>query len=115
MYRSTIFTIFFFLSISIFAQERADESKAIISDVEELAHKKYKGREAGTKQELAAAEFIAKRFKDIGLSPLGDKEKGSYTYLQKFNFPKSKDPHTGTESEELIEGHNVIAYIANEI
>ena len=35
------------------------------------------------------------------------------TYLQTFEFPKSKDPHTGQESSELIEGSNVIGMIDN--
>lgn len=93
----------------VYSQDNSLEIKQLRSDVEELADKKYKGREAGTKYEKSAADYIAKRFKEIGISPLGDKG----TYFQVFKFPKTKDPHTGAESEEFIEGYNVVAWIDN--
>ena len=69
-----IFLSFFFILSAVQLSHSQDaEIKQLRSDVEELAHKKYKGREAGTKQEKDAAEFIAKRFKEIGLMPLGNK------------------------------------------
>ena len=40
-------------------------------DVTFLADDKLEGRQTGTKGEIAAAEFIAKRFKNIGLQPKG--------------------------------------------
>ena len=91
------------------AQDRKDDLKQVKKDVEYLSSDKLKGREAGTKYEKTAAEFIAKRFKSMELLPLGDDE----TYLQAFSFPKSKDPHTGKESDDKLEGVNVIGYISN--
>ena len=78
-------------------------------DVEFLASDKLKGREAGSKESKKAADYIADRFEDLGLTPIGDDN----TYLQKFSFPKFRDPHTGHESEEKLEGYNVLAYMNN--
>jgi len=109
MIKYLTFAFLFAISTTLFAQNREKEVKQLRSDVEELAHKKYKGREAGTKGEKAAASYIAKRFKAIGLTFTEKKE----NYFQKFSFPKSKDPHTGVESEEEIEGLNVFGLINN--
>lgn len=107
-------TLLFACLISIlsiaYSQDNSLEIKQLRSDVEELSDKKYKGREAGTKYEKSAADYIAKRFKEIGLTPLGDKG----TYFQVFKFPKTKDPHTGAESEEFVEGYNVVGFIDND-
>lgn len=103
-----VFAIVFSSHLGL-AQDRSDAIKQVKKDVEYLASDKMKGREAGTKHEKAAANYIAKRFKEIGLTPLGD----DGTYIQTFSFPKSKDPHTGTESEEKLEGVNVVGYISN--
>ena len=107
MSKSILLVLFLSFSTILFAQEK--EVKQLKSDVEELAHKKYKGREAGTKQEKAAAAYIAKRYKEIGLTFM----KKHDDYYQTFKFPKSKDPHTGAESEEQLEGVNVVGIINN--
>ena len=103
-----VFFVVFTGQLSL-AQDREDAIKQVKKDVEYLSSDKMKGREAGTKHEKAAADYIAKRFKSIGLSPLGD----DGTYIQTFSFPKSKDPHTGAESDEKLEGVNVVGYISN--
>ena len=90
MFKSLSLVLFLSFSITVYSQDREKEIKQIKNDVEELAHKKYKGREAGTKGEKAAAKYIAKRYKEIGLTFA----KKSDDYLQTFNFPKSKNPHT---------------------
>ena len=96
-------------SLSVLGQAESPEIKLLRQDVEELANKKYKGREAGTKLEKEAADYIAKRFKECGLTELGD----NGTYLQHFKFPKTKDPHTGVESAESLDGVNVVGWIDN--
>lgn len=103
-----VFFVVFTGQLSL-AQNREDAVKQVKKDVEYLASDKLKGREAGSKYEKTAANYIAKRFDKIGLTPIGDEG----TYLQRFKFPKSKDPHTGVESEEKIEGVNVVGYISN--
>lgn len=111
MLRHTSFFFAFILvfQLSSFGQGNDESIKQLQDDVEELADKKYKGREAGTKYEEKAADYIADRFKDIGLLPLGD----GGSYMQVFKFPKFKDPHSGIESDEMIEGRNVIGFIDN--
>ncbi len=107
MIRTISIAIFLSLNIVLFAQE--SDLKQMTADVEELAHKKYKGREAGTKQEKAAAAYIAKRYKAIGLTFVPKQD----DYLQEITFPKSSDPHSGQVSEETLEGVNVVGMINN--
>ena len=52
-----------------------------ISDVTFLADDELEGREVGTEGEIKAANYIAKRMKEIGLSPKGD----DATYFQIFS------------------------------
>ena len=63
---------------SEFTYERAQ----LKSDLEYLASDEMEGREAGTRGEAMAATFIAQRFSDLGLIPLG--QEGSY--FQEFDF-----------------------------
>ena len=68
-------------------QDARDQMKY---DVQYLASDLLEGREAGTKGERMAADYIVQKFGSIGLMPYGD----STTYLQKFNFaapPKAGD------------------------
>jgi len=55
---------------------------ALRRDLETLASAKMEGRLTGTAGERLAAEYVAKRFKAMGLAPAGD----NGTYLQKFPF-----------------------------
>ena len=52
------------------------------SDLEYLASDELEGRETGTQGEALAAKFIADRFKDLGLTPLGN----DGSYFQEFEF-----------------------------
>ena len=61
-------------------KEYIPENK-IKEDVAFLADDKLEGRQTGTEGEKAAAEYIAKRFKDLGLEP-----KGTNGYFQEFYF-----------------------------
>lgn len=76
-----------------------------------LASDKLKGRGTGTPEERKAAEYIAKQFRQIGLSPKGDQ--GSYFHA--FTFKKSSDPHGGMAgaNDPLMKAQNVAGYLDN--
>lgn len=82
-------------------------------DVAYLASDELKGRETGTEGELLAANYIQKRFKDVGLIPQGN----AGTYFQTFTFTPRTDPHgevTFGESQtnpNMITGTNVIGFL----
>ena len=83
-------------------------------DVTVLASDSLKGRETGTPYELQAADYIAKRMKEIGLTPKGN----AGTYFQTFSFKPSSDPHqeaafTDDKGDGFLTGTNVIGYIDN--
>jgi Peptidase family M28/PDZ domain len=84
-------------------------------DVFALADDTFNGRQTGTQGELQAAEYIEKRFKEIGLAPKG--YKGNYT--QTFTFRPSVNPHeqaeyTGLETDSTLTGTNVVAFLDNQ-
>jgi hypothetical protein len=60
-------------------QDAKDQMKY---DVQYLASDQLEGREAGTKGERMAADYLVQKFGGMGLMPYGD----STTYLQKFTF-----------------------------
>lgn len=75
--------------------------------VTELAAEKYQGRSAGTQENMMAVEYIAKRFKGIGLKNANGLE--DYTQDYKLEFAEVKDSANvvgvikGTEkSDEVI-------------
>lgn len=87
------------------------DMEQIKKDVEYLADDKLEGRETGTKGEIKAAKYIAKRFKKLGISPKGDED-----YYQYFSFkPRPENPHKKVDPDttEAIEGRNVVGYIDN--
>lgn len=69
-----------------------------LQDVKELSSDKYKGRKPGTTGNKMAAEYITKRFKEIGLQP----------YNNDFKNPFSYSSHEG----ETINASNLIGYIS---
>lgn len=92
----------------IFSQEVT--VKNLHKHVAFLASDKLKGRGTGTPEERKAAEYIAKQFKKIGLTPKGD----NGTYYHKFGFKKSADPHGGMdEKAPQLYSQNVAGYIDN--
>ena len=85
------------------------------ADVTFLADDKLEGRSTGSEGEKKASEYIVKRFEEIGLEP-----KGTEGYLQTFTFKPKTDPHqevkfTSADSTGTITGHNVIAYLNNNV
>lgn len=100
---------FVFLSQVLSAQEFSIAQ--IKKDVEYLADDKLEGRETGTKGEVKAAKYIAKRFKKMGISPKGDEG-----YYQYFSFkPRPNNPHEEVNPDTLqaIEGRNVVGFLDN--
>ena len=110
MNRILILTFFTFLFI---VKSNAQTETQLHKDVSFLADDKLEGRATGTEGEKAAAEYLAKRFKEIGLEP-----KGTNGYFQDFTFKPKTHPHgkvdyTDTISENVITGRNILGYINN--
>ena len=85
----------------------------IKEDVVFLADDKLEGRSTGTEGERIAADYIIKRFKEIGVEPMG-----TNGYLQPFTFSPKTDPHqettyTSSGSTGTITGNNVVGFINN--
>lgn len=95
-----------FLPLFVNAQYSADELQDIRVDVVYLSSDLLKGRETGTDGEDLAAQYIIKRFREIGLEA-----KGTDGYLQPFDFKFKPNPHA-PETEER-KGRNIIACIDN--
>lgn len=99
--------------ITLFGCKKEEQVKSLIKeDVTFLADDALKGRETGTEGERKAADYIAKRFEELGLSP-----KGTDGFFQDFSFTPSNDPHRETEFEKVtdssVTGRNVIAFHDN--
>ncbi len=77
------FLIFqFLIPQSTYAQFTPELKSNLKQHIATLASDKFEGRGAGTKGELLAADYIAKQFALLHLSPAGD----SGSYFQKFKF-----------------------------
>lgn len=107
-----ILILFFLASFLSCTNESTDKSN-IETDVTFLADDKLEGRQTGTEGEKKAAEYIAKRFQDLGLS-----SKGTNGFYQEFSFLPKTDPHSEvqftTNQDGTITGRNVIGYIDNQ-
>ena len=107
-----LFNLVFFLMLVSCKKEYIPEN-LIKEDISYLASDELKGRATGTEGEAKAANYIADRFKALGLEP-----KGTESYLQKFTFLPKTDPHKDTEyvsmnSDSTITGTNVVGFIDN--
>lgn len=85
----------------------------IKEDVVFLADDKLEGRQTGSDGEKAAADYIAQRFENLGLSA-----KGTDGYFQTFSFKPKTDPHqevnyTVKDGDSTITGTNVVAFLDN--
>jgi hypothetical protein len=95
---------------TVFGQQAQVSEKNLRKHVTYLASDKLKGRGTGTPEERMAAEYIAKQFRKIGLSPKGD----NGTFFHKFSFKKSSDPHGGVdEGAKQFSAQNVAGYLDN--
>lgn len=106
------FNLFFFIFVTVcnsvaYAQDKANVLQDMRVDVIYLASDYLQGRETGTEGEVLAAQYITKRFQEMGLLPKGDKD----SYEQEFEFMHSSNPHeTGGEERK---GKNLIGYLDN--
>ena len=102
-----------FFSILFSFKSNAQIETQIYKDVAFLADDKLEGRSTGTKGEKAAAAYIAKRFKEMGLDP-----KGTNGYFQDFTFTPKTHPHgkvkfTDSIDKKTLTGRNVVGFINN--
>ena len=102
----------FFITFASCKQDHKVENK-IQEDVSFLADDKLEGRGTGTEGEKMAAEYIAKRFKILGLE-----EKGTKGFFQDFTFKPKTEPHaevkyTSINEDSTITGRNVLGFIDN--
>lgn len=85
------------------------EMEQFVNDITFLASDSLEGREIGTQGEIIAADYIAKRFKEIGLTPKGD----SNSYFQLFNRKQKAHPHDTAFMGEEVTGRNVLGFMDN--
>lgn len=79
-------------------------------DVIYLASDYMEGRETGQKGELLAAQYIATRFAEVGLTPKGD----DGNWLQLFPFKELVNPHVDPDKVPASgTGRNVVGFLDN--
>lgn len=105
------FILIFFLALISCNIEKHDSK--IQEDVAFLADDKLEGRGTGTEGERLASEYIANRFKKLGIAPKGDED-----YFQEFNFKPKVGPHSeakfiNQKEDGSITGRNVLGFIDN--
>ena len=85
------------LSSFVSAQKLKKADKEIVQYLQQqvgyLSSDELKGRRAGDPGEIMAAEFIASKFKEIGLTPKGD----NASYFQHFTINDGKELSKDTE------------------
>ena len=91
MQNKILFWVFFLLSNQPFAQNLPPALNQIKetdlkSDLEAMAGVNFKGRSAGTIDELKAAMWLGEKYRAIGLKPAGD----DGTYFQFLRFGETK-------------------------
>lgn len=105
--------LFFFVAVLAFScQNESSTQSNIQNDVYFLADDALEGRQTGTEGEKKAAEYIAKRFEEMGIG-----SKGTDGFYQEFSFLPKTDPHKEVEfvknQDGTITGRNVIGFINN--
>ena len=107
--------IVIFLAIVMFSCKQANVKQTVSmrEDVSILAADSLNGRKTGSEGERKAAEYIAKRFADLGLLPTG-----TDGYFQKFTYKASKNPHQEAEfttemNDSTETARNVVAFLDN--
>ncbi|MEQ8909230.1 MAG: M28 family peptidase [Vicingaceae bacterium] len=97
-----------FLCASLLSVAQKKDLKAIKEAVEFLAADELEGRETGTKGEKKAAEFIAGKFKEMQIEPMGTEG-----YFQNFSVTPKANPHSNNPDTTLapINGKNVVGML----
>ncbi|NVJ89853.1 MAG: M28 family peptidase [Flavobacteriaceae bacterium] len=107
-------TLFFsFLTILISCSPEPNYESYIEKDAIFLSSDDLEGRQTGTEGEKKAADYISKRYKELGLS-----EKGTKGYLQPFSFKPKTNPHEevkfNVNGDGTITGNNVVGFLDNQ-
>lgn len=103
----------FFLAFLNSCKSDSTKIVTIKEDVVFLASEDLQGRQTGSIGEQKAAEYIAKRFAQLGLE-----SKGVDKYFQSFTFKPKTDPHQEViynikDGDSTITGKNVIGFVNN--
>lgn len=106
--KSLISFLFFIAFSTIILAQDQKELLDIQVDVVYLASDFLMGRETGTPGEEMAAQYIASRFEEVGLTPKGDEA----SWYHSFDFNLVPNPHE-PEEKEARKGKNVVGYIDN--
>lgn len=91
------FTFIFFLLTGC---SKTIKQQQLLNDVQELSSDKYMGRKVGTAENKMAAQYIIKRFEDIGL------KKYDNEYNKSFRFKNS--------TQNTVNGTNIVGYLPGE-
>lgn len=101
-------TALLFVLGSIAANSQDFNIKNIKAEVTYLASDALKGRGTSSPEELVAAEYIAKHFKELGLKPFGS------SYLRPYTYKKNRNPHdTSTVNLKEQTANNVVGFLDN--
>ncbi|HPF11115.1 MAG TPA: M28 family peptidase [Flavobacteriaceae bacterium] len=109
-----ILSLFLLVILSSCKQTTQTKHVSMREDVMYLASDSLKGRATGMEGEKMAADYLVKRFQELGIQA-----KGEDGYFQDFIFKPSSNPHEeasfATEGSDGTEtGRNVIGYIDNQ-
>ncbi len=91
-------------------QSKADDQAQMLADITYLAADKLEGRTFGSKGERMAGDYIARRYKQLGLKPMGEKGTWFQTITVKGNNPHSMELGKAGDADAKT-GRNVIGYL----
>ena len=98
--------------MAISCQKEINQENRIKEDVTYLASDELEGRQTGTDGEKKAADYISKRFEELGLS-----KKGTKGFLQPFTFKPKTNPHDEVKfdvnGDGTITGNNILGFLDN--
>ncbi len=107
----TVFSLALVYSCSTsanFESTKVSDLQKLQRDITYLASDELEGRETGTVGAKLAADYISKRFVELGISPKAD----AGSFYQKFTYNET-NPHSEGSDKEGIVGFNVIGFINN--
>ena len=107
--RTSIILVVLTMHIVSVSAQPLEDTKALHKDLSFLSSGSMEGRKAGTKYEEKAAKFIAKRFEEIGLQPMGDNQ----TFYQHFQLKAEGGNvnEASSKKKEVNKGINVVGFI----
>ena len=103
-------TLSLLVLLALFGNAQNNKVQELKEIVEFLAADELMGRETGREGEAKAAEYIAAKFKDLKLEPMG-----TDGFYQSFSVTPKANPHSTSPdtSREPINGKNVVAMLNN--